>query len=526
MDNAITRFYKYPFQHRFELPIDSSLNDMERSSKGTSDEGIITRERIDSALKAIEPDIAPDDNYLYKELHYGNFKKEDCPRKTTTPAAILWETQNYIRDLCLAKYQGSRLKGENLAECFFKVSAQRLSKEDLTKFEDDYILTRYLDSPHIQKSLVAEYQNLVHLCCTKIETLLPSMPPHMATHFINATIHLTDDCILALKNQGNSFSQSAVEGMKKLYDSLCYARSNHRKAPPNDVTSQQSCTAGERYLFFKLALNDDKDSGSAIRNCLLNLTKDSHQELETSYRHYITTHFQLDEATKTELNRFVQNYSALLQQFKDLPEEISLEISLRQEFERYIEQLFTDFINNPFITFQRSYLHTTLFTGFLQDRIKNAHDHLIASVHEELTALYHPLSLIAIYNNDPSVRVSLQASPYVNHLYEELKALNAAMIKKLPISLIMPHRAQIEIIRDFFSCQPFDDIEITWRKENNYYTKCISTCFDYLMEKAYLLCNRCKSYLFRYADDIVGELLDLYRYIIPFHKELQEESAL
>jgi len=525
MGDTSTIFYRYPFQDRFELPIDSSLNDMEQSSKKTDDEGIVTRQRIKYALQATDPNNAPDDSYFYKETYYGNYKPENELKKTTAPAAIYWEIQDFIRYLCRAKNQNCRAKGKALAELFFKEAASELSKKSLNNFEHDYVLTRYLNSPHIQKSLVSQHKKLIRRCMEEIEALLPSMPPHMAAHFINATIHLTDECKLASGRQGNHSSQSAVAGMKELYDSLLHARKGLRVVPANDEKAKRSSAAGERSLFFQLSHDKDQVMKKAIEKCTKDPKSDSYQELEKEYNSYISTHFPLDTAQKKEIEYFIKNYSALTQQFKELPDEAILEEKLKQEFEEYIKQLFHNLVNNPFITFQYSSFETTIFTGFLQNRIKNAHDHLIYSVHKEFTALYHPLTLIAIYNKDPSIRQSLLTSPYIQDLYKQLKSLNATIAEKLPASRKKGRSVQIEDIRDFFSCQPFDDAEITWRNTHSYNTTCISTDFDHLMEEAYWLCAHCKEYLFQQARIMIDELLALYRDIKDFHKELQEASA-
>lgn len=408
----------------YELPVDSSLNQIEQKLKNTYAEKGLSRQTISKALsdlskinsKASSNSTTPRENgnHLYEQILTKRYRTEweDYIAAPTHPAAIVWEEIPLIEALTMAKARNPKAVGEDLARLTLDTLLETQLPIHIPEGEESFISLQLLRNTYAQWHLIEKHQEHIIRRLNLIHSLTQHHIPKIAGQNMRLAFPALDALIVdMLANSSPEFSVpkgTPLQCLNDLYDDLRSIRdksyviptegdsspakdtSQTRDAPQPGNTSTRGLSYHSKKIRFslpkghKLLAPLQKGLSAPWRN----MPSQEKASLRKNYEQYLLYHFKLTEASK-QVQSFLEEYRPLSAYVQNTESWEQIRPVVHKELQEYIQWIFNDVqAGNVVLPYTYSeYKETTSSSAFIAILTKYAHDQIRAAVH-------HPLRLL------------------------------------------------------------------------------------------------------------------------------------
>jgi len=388
----------------YELPVDSSLNQVEEHLRSIYGKKALSRKTIFRALSDLAKSSSndsgtqtiskEDSDYLYDQVIQQRYRIDSTKGSSarTHPATIYWEEVPLIEALTVAKSKNRKVVGEDLAHLTLdNLLETHLPTTHVPEAERSFISLHLLRNEYAQQHLIQKHQEQLTLRLNLIYSLALHHAPSISMNNMRLTFPALDTLIadmLANSSPEPSKPQevSCIKHLNDLYDNLCNIRDQSSTTYASDQSS----------LFFDTEIKFTLPTGHELLDPLQkglhapwrNMPSTEKVALRKYYEQYLLYHFEQTEDAK-EIHSFLEKYRSLSAYIQGNESWEEIQPAIRKELQEYIRWIFHDVQSGDIVppyTYSE-YEEKTASSAFIANLTKYAHDQIRAAVH-------HPLRLL------------------------------------------------------------------------------------------------------------------------------------
>lgn len=387
----------------YELPVDSSLNQVEESLQSIYGTKALSRKTIFRALSDLaeisndsgNQTISKEDSgHLYDQVIQQRYRTDSAKGSSarTHPATIYWEEVPLIKALTVAKSQNRKAVGEDLAHLTLdNLLETHLPTIHVPEVEQSFISLQLLRNEYAQWHLIQKHQEQLTLRLNLIYSLALHYTPSISMNNMRLAFPALDTLIAdilanSLPEPSNPQEVSCIKHLNDLYDNL------------RSIRDQSSTTyaSDQSNLFFDTEIKFTLPTGHELLAPLQkglhtpwrNMPSTEKVALRKYYERYLLYHFEQTEDAK-QIHSFLEKYRTLSTYVQGNESWEEIQPAIRKELQEYIRWIFNDVQSGnviPPYTYSE-YEEKTASSAFIANLTKYAHDQIRAAVH-------HPLRLL------------------------------------------------------------------------------------------------------------------------------------
>lgn len=392
---------------RHELPVDSSLNQIEQRLKNIygNEKRPPSRKTILQALSDLaekgnkkfhNPVISKEEAaYLYEQVIRQRYQTDWAKEKSspTHPAFIHWEEVPLIEALTIAKAENREAVGEELAYLTLNKLIETHLSNYTPELEQSFTALQLLGNEYAQWCLIQKHQEQLTPRLNQIHALALTHDPatslenmHLA---FSALDSLISDLLVNSSKARSSPADSYTKHLNTLYDNLRSIR-EESYMPAEKESSKDDTTIHPKII--KFSLPEGHEILDPLQKGLCgpwwNMPPEEKASLRECYEQYLLYHFLQTKDAET-VQTFLKNYHALSSYINGNESWEQIQLAIRKELQEYIRWIFNDVQSGnvvPPYTYSE-YEGKTASSAFIANLTKYAHDQIRATVH-------HPLRLL------------------------------------------------------------------------------------------------------------------------------------
>ena len=440
----------------YELPVDSSLNQLEKELKAelTPGKKAPSRKLIRQSLLYLAEcdekysrglDAVNDDEALYLfDRVWGNRYRTDDEKDlagTTHPATIHWETVPLLKALALTRANVRSAKGEQLAQLTLESLYDQYLNLPVAEMKENYFSLQILRDECAQKYLIQKHQDQVIQRLDLIYYLTLVQQSEAAAQNMREAIPGLDALLVNLlqnvSQEPNGSQESHTERLNHLYDNLRSVRDS------SVFSDADKSVYGIEDTKIKFSLPENSEFLKQIREDLSTpwrkMPSAKKAEIRKNYEKYLVYCFRRTEEADG-IRSLLEKHDTLTTYIRTVETWNDIQTAVREELCEYVKGIFADIkrgdVDFPYV--YSGYKGKTASSAFISELTKSVHDQIRKDVHQPLRLLL-TVRYAEIFELKTAVMESMERDA-------QLQALFALVTGKI----LIPH-GQTEMFSPVFS---------------------------------------------------------------------------